>query len=84
MSNIPAIPTTLLGGNPVISSDFCAMASNGFVTIMCTLSGEYWEVFSTTLVTMFILVNNKSSLLIPGFRAIPEVTTTMSDSDVSS
>ena len=39
---------------------------------------------SVTEPTIFILVINKSSLLIPGFLAIPAVITTMSESFDSS
>ena len=46
--------------------------------------GEYWTTFWVTSWIIFMLVNTKSSRLIPGFLGTPEVMTTMSEFAVSS
>ena len=51
---------------------------------MSTAFGEYLATSEVTEPTIFMLVNNKSSRLIPGLRGIPAVTTTKSESAVSS
>jgi hypothetical protein len=60
------------------------MASRGFDTTIMIASGECFTTSSVTDPTIFILVSNKSSLLIPGFLAIPAVITTTSELAVSS
>jgi hypothetical protein len=60
------------------------MASSGLVTITIMLSGATREMFSQTSRITFALVITRSSRVIPGFRAMPEVTTTTSDPRTSS
>jgi len=47
-------------------------------------SGEYLIVSSTAVLTIPALVSNKSSLLIPGLRGSPAVTTIILDPAVAS
>ena len=60
------------------------MASRGLVTMMSTASGERCTTSRVTEPTMFRLVSRRSSRLMPGLRATPEVMTTMSEPSVSS
>ena len=53
-------------------------------TTMIIDSGEYFATCSATPPTMSMLVKSKSSLLMPGLRAIPAVITTTSEFAVSS
>ena len=48
---------------------------------MSTAFGEYLATSAVTEPTIFMLVNNRSSRLIPGFRGIPAVTTTKSEKE---
>jgi hypothetical protein len=54
------------------------MASSGLVTMMRIASGECFAACSTTARTIPAFLASRSSRLIPGCRARPEVTTTMS------
>ena len=81
---MPAMPTTRCLGKPLTWNARCAIASSGFVTGIRMQSGEFSTTSRTTLVTIFMLVSSRSSRDIPGFLAIPDVTTTMSESAVSS
>ena len=81
---MPAIPTTRRFGKPLTWNARCAIASSGFVTGIRTQSGECFTTSRTTLVTIFMFVSSRSSRDIPGFLAIPDVTTTTSEPAVSS
>ena len=59
------------------------MASSGLVTTMTMASGEYATDCSTTLRTMPAFLIIRSSRLMPGWRARPEVTTMTSEPAVS-
>ena len=80
---MPAIPTTRLLGKPLILYAWYAIASKGFVTGIKIEFGDSETISCTTWETIFMLVSNRSSLDIPGFLAIPEVITTMSEFAVS-
>ena len=59
------------------------MASSGFVTVTTMPSGELSTTCLMTLPTMSMLVKSRSSRLMPGFRAMPDVTTVTSEPAVS-
>ena len=84
VSKTPAIPTTFSLLKPLTFRACCAIASRGLVTIIKILFGDFEVVCSTTSETIFIFVSNKSSRLMPGFLAIPDVITIMSELAVSS
>ena len=60
------------------------MASNGLVTGMMMQLGEYLTTCSVTEEVIRMLVNSRSSRLMPGRRAMPAVITTTSEPAVSS
>ena len=60
------------------------MASSGFVTTIRIVSGERSTRFLVTSATIAWLVLSRSSRLIPGVRARPEVMTQMAEPAVSS
>ena len=80
VSNTPAIPNTSFVFLPLTWYAFIAIASNGFVTTMSNAFGEWFNDFSVTSATMFILIFRRSSLDIPGFLATPDVITIISES----
>jgi hypothetical protein len=59
------------------------IASSGFVTMIRIASGECFAASLTTARTIPAFFASRSSRLIPGCRARPDVTTTMSDPAVS-
>jgi hypothetical protein len=59
------------------------MTSRGLVTTIRIASGDRAAASPTTDFTIPALVFIRSSRLMPGFRAIPEVTTMMSEAAVS-
>jgi hypothetical protein len=78
------MPITRSFGNPAASNATWHMASSGLETTMMTASGDCATTCSVTLRTMPMLVRNRSSRLMPGFRATPLVMTTTSELAVSS
>ena len=83
-SSVPAMPITRFFGKPEAFSATWHMASRGFVTITRIASGERFVASVTTPRTIPAFVLIRSSRLIPGLRAIPLVTTMMSEPFVSS
>ena len=82
-SRTPAIPSTRSRGKPEACIATWHMASSGLVTMIRIAFGECFAACSTTARTMPAFLANRSSRLIPGWRASPEVTTTMSEPAVS-
>ena len=60
------------------------MASSELVTAMMMQSGECSTTWRVTSPVIFMLVNSRSSRLMPGLRAIPAVMITKSELAVSS
>ena len=83
-SSTPAMPITRSRGKSAAANATWHMASRGFETTMRMASGDCWTACSVTERTMPMLVRSKSSRLMPGLRAMPEVMTTTSDPAVSS
>ena len=77
------MPMTRSGERPLVSSATWHIASSGFVTMIKIASGECEMACWTTLRTMPAFFASRSSRLIPGCRARPDVTTTMSEPAVS-
>ena len=73
------MPNTRVRGKPLVSYTFWTMASRGLVTAIMMQLGEYLTTCSVTEVVIFMLVNSRSSRLIPGRRAMPAVITTTSE-----
>jgi hypothetical protein len=82
-SRTPAMPSTRSRGKPEAWSATWHIASRGLVTTMRMLSGECLAACSTTLRTIPAFFDSRSSRLIPGCRARPDVTTMMSEPAVS-
>jgi hypothetical protein len=55
------------------------MASSGLLTTIRMACGEWRTASVTTCRMIFMFVARRSSRLIPGFRAMPAVTMTMSE-----
>jgi hypothetical protein len=83
LSRTPAMPSTRSRGNPEARIATWHIASSGLVTMTRIAFGECLAADSTTERTMPAFLVSRSSRLIPGWRASPEVTTTMSESAVS-
>ena len=83
-SSTPAIPITRSRGSLASANATWHMASSGLVTTIRIVSGERDTRFWVTSATIFWLVVSRSSRLMPGLRAIPDVITQMSDPAVSS
>ena len=77
------MPRTRSRGKPDALSATWHIASSGFVTMMRIAAGECLAACSTTARTIPAFFASRSSRLIPGWRASPEVTTTMSEPAVS-
>ena len=77
-SRTPAIPRTRSRGKPDAWNATWHIASSGFVTMIRIASGEWRTACSTTERTIPAFFASRSSRLIPGWRARPLVTTTMS------
>ena len=75
---MPAIPKTRFGLKPVASFATYVITSRGFETTMTIEFGLVAFTCSDTLRTIPAFVDSRSSRLIPGFRGIPAVMTTMS------
>ncbi len=84
VSSTPAIPITRSRGKPQTPPASWAIASRGLVTISRIASGDWVVAAFTTEAMTFALVITRSSRDIPGLRATPLVTTTMSEPAVSS
>ncbi len=82
-SSTPAMPRTRSRGKPDARIATWHMASRGLVTTIRIASGECVTAASTTPFTIPALVAISSSRLMPGLRAMPDVTTMMSESAVS-
>ena len=82
-SRTPAIPRTRSRGKPDALRATWHIASSGFVTMIRIASGECFAACSTTPRTIPAFFCSRSSRLIPGFRASPDVTTMMSEPAVS-
>ncbi len=77
------MPRTRSRGKPEALSATWHIASRGFVTMIRIASGECLEACSTTERTIPAFLARRSSRLMPGWRASPLVTTTMSEPAVS-
>ncbi len=82
-SSTPAIPRTRSRGKADACIATWHIASSGFVTTIRIVSGECRTACSTTDRTIPAFLARRSSRLIPGCRARPDVTTTMSEPAVS-
>ena len=60
------------------------ISSSGLDTTISTASGAYLVTFSTTFLTILALVSIRSIRLMPGLRARPAVTMTMSEPPITS
>ena len=78
-SSTPAMPMTRFLGNPLASRATWHMASSGLLTMIRVLSGATAAISRTTFSMIPMLVERRSSRLMPGFRGIPAVMITMSD-----
>jgi hypothetical protein len=78
------MPMTRSLGNPLTLCARVTIASTGLETTIRTVSGEPATTFWVTSRTMPALILSRSSRVMPGLRATPEVMTTMSDPAVSS
>ncbi|KAF5051063.1 hypothetical protein DSECCO2_423090 [anaerobic digester metagenome] len=77
-SRTPLIPKTFSGSKPVAFIATYVMISSGFVTFITIEFGAYFAMFPATSPIIFEFVLIRSSLLIPGFLAIPAVIITRS------
>src|SRR5678815_923462 len=75
VSRTPAIPRTRSRGNPVTSLATHDITSSGFETMIRIAFGDVCLMLSETCLTIPALVLSRSSRDIPGFLAIPAVTT---------
>jgi hypothetical protein len=82
-SSTPAIPMTRSGGKPDAWSATWHIASRGLVTTMMMASGDAAAARDTTARTIPAFLARRSSRLMPGWRARPEVTTMTSEPAVS-
>src|SRR6476646_11196609 len=80
---MPAMPTTLLRGRPLVFCSAQTMASRGLVTQMTKASGAYLRKPAPTCSITLRLISKRSSRLMPGFRGTPAVTITTSASLIS-
>ncbi len=78
------MPKTRSRGHPVVVFATQVMVSRGFATMIRIASGEAFFTSSATGFTMAMFFLSRSSRLSPGFRGIPEVTTTTSEPRVAS
>ena len=78
------MPITRSRGKPASADATWHIASSGFVTTIRIDSGERSTRFWVTSATIAWLVRRRSSRLIPGVRARPDVMTQMLDPAVSS
>ena len=83
-SSTPAMPITRSRGNPAASKATWHIASSGLETTTTIASGDPATTCWVTERTMPMLVRSRSSRLMPGLRAMPEVMTTTSEPAVSS
>ena len=72
------MPSTRSRGKPDASKATWHIASSGLVTTMRIASGECFAACSTTDRTIPAFFVRRSSRLMPGWRARPDVTTMMS------
>ena len=84
VSRIPAMPMTRSFGQPETFFATWHIASSGFETTMRIASGLWAITFSVTSLTIFSLVETRSSRHIPGERGRPAVMTTTDEPAVSS
>ena len=82
-SSTPAMPSTRSRGKPEARIATWHIASSGLVTTIRTASGDCEADASTTALTMPAFFASRSSRLMPGWRANPEVTTITSEPAVS-
>jgi len=83
LSSTPAIPMMRSRGNWHCMCALVTITSSGFETMIRIQSGDCFTTSSVTEPTMPALMLMRSSRLMPGLRATPAVTTTMSESFVS-
>ncbi len=84
VSSTPAIPITRSRGRPASWKATWHIASSGFVTTITIVSGERCTRLRVTSATIAWFVFSRSSRLMPGVRARPEVMTQMAEPAVSS
>ncbi len=77
------MPRTRSRGKPDASRATWHIASSGLVTMIRIASGDWAAACWTTERTIPAFLASRSSRLMPGWRARPEVTTTMSEPAVS-
>ena len=78
------MPITRSRGKPDSSKATWHIASSGLVTTIRIVSGERSTRFRVTSPTIFWFVVSRSSRLMPGLRAMPDVMMQISDPAVSS
>ena len=83
-SSTPAMPITRSRGRRDSLKATWHIASSGLVTTIRIVCGECATRFLVTSPTIFWLVVSRSSRLMPGLRAMPEVITQMCEPAVSS
>ncbi len=72
------MPTTRSAGRPQASRMTQTMTSSGLVMVMTKACGQWVLIAAPTVATILALVPIRSSRLMPGRRAMPAVTMTMS------
>ena len=82
-SSTPAMPSTRSRGKPDARIATWHIASSGLVTTIRIASGDAAAAWPTTLATIPAFFASRSSRLMPGWRASPDVTTMMSEPAVS-
>ena len=80
VSSIPPWPITLAGSQLQVSSATWHMASMGLAKTTRIAFGDWLVASETTERTIPAFVPRRSSRVIPGFRATPDVTTITSES----
>ena len=83
LSNIPAMPTTLLAGKLENFWNAITITSNGLVIHITKAFGAFCLTPSATCLIIFKFIPSKSSLLIPGFLGKPAVIIITSESLIS-
>ena len=83
VSNIPAIPTTLLLGSPEYFCKAMTITSKGLVIQITKALGEYSFIPNATCLIIFKFIPRRSSRVIPGFLGTPAVTIITSEFFVS-
>ncbi len=82
VSSTPAMPITRFLSKPVVLKVTYDMTSRGFETTRTIASGQRAPISLATPCTISAFFLSRSSRLMPGFRARPAVTMTISDPSI--